>query len=82
MMRIVLHNPLQSQMLFLTVLTFAVQLVYRERKSNMNKLSRDRQAQVIAALVEGNSIRAIERMTGVAKHTIGFVNLVWPLLII
>ena len=36
----------------------------------MNKLNRTRQAQVIAALVEGNSIRATERMTGVAKHTI------------
>jgi IS1 family transposase len=36
----------------------------------MNKLNRTKQAQVVAALVEGNSIRAIERMTGVAKHTI------------
>ena len=36
----------------------------------MNKLNRTKQSQVIAALVEGNSIRAIERMTGVAKHTI------------
>ena len=36
----------------------------------MNRLNRTKQAQVIAALVEGNSIRAIERITGVAKHTI------------
>src|ERR1035441_10193587 len=36
----------------------------------MNRLTRTKQAQVIAALVEGNSIRAIERMTGTAKHTI------------
>lgn len=36
----------------------------------MNRLKRTKQAQVIAALVEGNSIRAVERMTGVAKHTI------------
>ena len=36
----------------------------------MNRLNRTKQAQVIAALVEGNSIRAVERMTGVAKHTI------------
>ncbi len=36
----------------------------------MNRLNRTKQAQVVAALVEGNSIRAIERMTGVAKHTI------------
>jgi IS1 family transposase len=37
---------------------------------NMNKLDPKRQAQVIAALVEGNSIRAAVRMTGVAKNTI------------
>ena len=36
----------------------------------MNKLKSDKQAQVIAALVEGNSIRATVRMTGVAKNTI------------
>lgn len=36
----------------------------------MNKLSKDKQAQVIRALVEGNSIRATCRMTGVAKNTI------------
>jgi len=36
----------------------------------VNKLDRAKQSQLIAALVEGNSIRAIERMTGVAKHTI------------
>jgi hypothetical protein len=35
----------------------------------MNKLSPERQAQVIAASVEGNSIRATVRMTGVAKNT-------------
>ncbi len=36
----------------------------------MNKLNRAKQAQVIAALVEGTSINATVRMTGVAKHTI------------
>src|SRR6202167_3657182 len=36
----------------------------------MNKLPRARQSQVIAALVEGTSIDATARMTGVAKHTI------------
>ena len=36
----------------------------------MNKLTRDKQAQVIAALVEGNSIRATVRMTGVSKDAI------------
>lgn len=36
----------------------------------MNKLSIDRQAQVIKALVEGNSIRATCRMTDTAKGTV------------
>lgn len=36
----------------------------------MNKLSQAQQEQVVAALVEGNSIRATVRMTGVAKNTI------------
>lgn len=36
----------------------------------MNKLTRDKRVQVIAALVEGNSIRSTVRMTGVAKNTV------------
>jgi IS1 family transposase len=36
----------------------------------MNKLNNKRRTQVIAALVEGNSINATVRMTGVAKNTI------------
>jgi IS1 family transposase/lambda repressor-like predicted transcriptional regulator len=36
----------------------------------MNRLTPAKQAQVIAALVEGNSIRATVRMTGVAKNTV------------
>jgi len=36
----------------------------------MNVLTRDKQIQVVAALVEGNSIRATVRMTGVAKNTV------------
>jgi IS1 family transposase len=36
----------------------------------MNKLHIEKQKQVIACLVEGNSIRATVRMTGVAKNTI------------
>lgn len=36
----------------------------------MNKLSTEKQGQVVAALVEGNSIRATVRMTGVSKNTI------------
>src|SRR3954468_4404 len=36
----------------------------------MNRLSPDQRKAVIAALVEGNSIRATCRMTGVAKNTV------------
>jgi IS1 family transposase len=36
----------------------------------MNKLDITRRTQVVAALVEGNSIRATSRMTGVAKNTV------------
>ena len=36
----------------------------------MNNLNKDKQKQVISALVEGNSIRATVRMTGVAKGTV------------
>lgn len=37
---------------------------------SMNKLDNKQRIQVIAALVEGNSIRSTVRMTGVAKNTI------------
>ena len=36
----------------------------------MNKLDKNRRAQVVAALVEGNSLRATARMTGVARATV------------
>jgi hypothetical protein len=36
----------------------------------MNCLSLSRRTQVVAALVEGASINATVRMTGVAKHTV------------
>jgi hypothetical protein len=36
----------------------------------MNRLNKNKQAQVIASLVEGNSIRATVRMTGVSKNAI------------
>ena len=36
----------------------------------MNRLSTAKRVQVLAALVEGNSINSIVRMTGVAKHTV------------
>jgi hypothetical protein len=36
----------------------------------MNRLSIDQRARIVAALVEGNSIRATCRMTGAAKNTV------------
>jgi IS1 family transposase len=36
----------------------------------MNRLSTTKRAQVVAALVEGNSLRATVRMTGAALHTV------------
>ena len=36
----------------------------------MNRLDTGTRCRVVSALVEGNSIRAIVRMTGVAKNTI------------
>lgn len=36
----------------------------------MNQLAKDERIRVIAALVEGNSIRAASRMTGVARNTV------------
>ena len=38
--------------------------------ANMNRLSTAQQIRVVAALVEGNSLRATARMTGVARMTI------------
>ena len=37
---------------------------------NINKLTISKRAQIVAALVEGNSIRSTVRMTGIAKNTI------------
>src|SRR5690349_20627911 len=37
---------------------------------SMNRLTTEKRAQMIGALVEGNSIRATVRMTGAAKNTI------------
>lgn len=36
----------------------------------MNMLSQDERIRIVAALVEGNSLRAVSRMTGVARNTI------------
>src|SRR5450755_878705 len=36
----------------------------------MNRLSKDDQIRIVAALVEGNSIRSTSRMTGIARNTI------------
>jgi IS1 family transposase len=45
----------------------------RDRSRNMNRMNRlgnDEQTRVIAALVEGNSFRSIERMTSIHRDTI------------
>jgi len=42
----------------------------KQYKGSMNKLSREKQSQVVAALVEGASINSVVRMTGVSKPTI------------
>lgn len=44
-------------------------LDYIADRGCMNQLNAARRTQVVAALVEGNSVRAIVRMTGVAKNT-------------
>src|SRR5208282_3974128 len=36
----------------------------------MNRLSSDQEQRVISALAEGNSIRSVERMTGIHRDTI------------
>ncbi len=36
----------------------------------MNKLSMEKQAMAVSALVEGASIRSVERMTGIHRDTI------------
>src|SRR2546423_15454003 len=36
----------------------------------MNKLNTDERTRIVAALVEGNSMRAISRMTGVSRNTV------------
>ena len=36
----------------------------------MNKLSTEERTRIVAALVEGNSMRAVSRMTGIARNTI------------
>lgn len=45
-------------------------LEHSTKLTTMNKLSLDRQAAVIRALSEGNSVRATSRLTGVSKTTI------------
>lgn len=45
-------------------------IVIYGRGKSMNKLSTYQRTQVIKALVEGNSIRATCRLTGVAKGTV------------
>jgi IS1 family transposase len=59
--------PVNVFLLFLTIIALSSIMV------SMNRLDKARQTLVISALVEGNSIRSIVRITGVAKNTV--VNL-------
>ena len=43
----------------------------------MARLTTDKKAAVLGALVEGSSIRSVERMTGVGRNTIGKLVLQW-----
>jgi IS1 family transposase len=45
-------------------------MLERSYNTYMNKLNTEKRSQVVAALVEGNSIRSTVRMTGVSKNTI------------
>src|SRR5213079_443561 len=57
----------------LTVYAVSPALTMPERSSkmvSMNRLSPEKRRAVVASLVEGNSIRATVRMTGVAKNTV------------
>src|SRR5690242_21704146 len=45
-------------------------LACKQYRGCMNRLATEKRTQVIAALVEGASINATCRMTGVAKHTV------------
>ena len=45
----------------------------------MNKLSTDERTRIVAALVEGNSMRAISRMTGVSRNTVNKLLMVVPM---
>jgi len=47
-----------------------IPLVQSNRMGSMNRLPRAKRVQVVEALVEGNSIRATVRMTGVAENTV------------
>jgi hypothetical protein len=44
---------------------------------DMNRLTKEKRIQVVAALVEGSSINSTVRMTGVSKPTILKLLLIW-----
>lgn len=49
----------------------SVALLPEKGKGSVNVLPDEKRAAVLAALLDGNSIRAIERMTDVHQRTIG-----------
>lgn len=58
-----------AQLCYLTLCLTARKIVI------MNRLSTEQRARIIGALVEGNSIRAVTRMTGASKNTIAKLQL-------
>jgi IS1 family transposase len=64
------HSPITVTQKLLTMLDNCNTLIPVRRTQMANALSTDKQIAIIAALAEGSSIRAIERMTGVHRDTI------------
>src|ERR1700683_5536889 len=54
----------------MSVLNFILACLHPKGKDKMNTLHTDKKLAVIASLLEGNSVRSTERMTGVHRDTI------------
>jgi IS1 family transposase len=52
------------------VLNFILACLHRKGKDKMNALTTDKKLAVLSSLIEGNSIRSTERMTGIHRDTI------------
>ena len=52
------------------MIVLALSKIVRKAEAKMNVLPRDKKILVLSSLVEGNSVRSIERITGVHRDTI------------